>query len=575
MNVRFEFYQPQTLQDMTVNVSTEIGSATKAAAMGALNAAPLIDAAIATDTASGSIASFSDGAEGLDLKSATIQINPKQSGSGDPSPSNVRPISGWDSIGVTRAGKNLFDPTTYTTYTSYGITRANNGDGSVSLSGTNTLTSAAGPNIQTGATEMTLLAGHTYRLSGNWNGIEPGSSTVRLDMRATPNGSPILFNETQESYTPTEDINAKLYARVAGSYAIPANTVCWPCLTVDDTDTTYEPYKATTHTLPLPSTIYGGQAVYEGNGMWTVTVDKATITFDGSNVAVMNKISGQNYFYRAVPDMAVESSDDYIGHLWADKLTTVAKRQNLETSMFGISGARSVMTSGYIYMRNTSATSVDAMNTWLQSNPVQVVYELATPQTYTLTTSDLIKTLRGTNNIWADTGDISVEYRADVGLYIDKLTGSTEDDMIADSNIPANTYFMVGNQLYRSTSAIAAGATIVPGTNCTAMTLTEALQPLIGTTETVTPQQVMQAVEEGRSVVLTASWTFGDMPLTLTFTSFNRATDNVASGGYLDIVISQTIIVVNGTWYAVELIGGTEFGTGRNWTVFATMLATD
>lgn len=51
-------------------------------------------------TASGSIASFSDGGDNLLMKSLKVNIVPKQSGSGDPSPSNVRAISGWDSVNV-------------------------------------------------------------------------------------------------------------------------------------------------------------------------------------------------------------------------------------------------------------------------------------------------------------------------------------------------------------------------------------------------------------------------------------------------------------------------------------------
>jgi hypothetical protein len=53
---------------------------------------------------------------------------------------------------------------------------------------------------------------------------------------------------------------------------------------------------------------------------------------------------------------------------------------------------------------------------------VQLVYELATPQTYQLTAQQL-KTLLGQNNVWADAGDISVKYNADTKLYIDnKIT---------------------------------------------------------------------------------------------------------------------------------------------------------
>ena len=43
------------------------------------------------------------------LKSLECAFSPVQAGSGDPSPENVRPISGWTNCNVVRCGKNLFD----------------------------------------------------------------------------------------------------------------------------------------------------------------------------------------------------------------------------------------------------------------------------------------------------------------------------------------------------------------------------------------------------------------------------------------------------------------------------------
>lgn len=51
---------------------------------------------------------------------------------------------------------------------------------------------------------------------------------------------------------------------------------------------------------------------------------------------------------------------------------------------------------------------------------VKVVYELATPVSYELDPVTDIVTLLGQNNIWSDTGDTDVTYRADIALYIDK-----------------------------------------------------------------------------------------------------------------------------------------------------------
>ena len=55
------------------------------------------------DTASGTIASFADGSDSLLVKGLMVQMEPIQAGSGDPSPTNIRPISGRDSVTVTRS----------------------------------------------------------------------------------------------------------------------------------------------------------------------------------------------------------------------------------------------------------------------------------------------------------------------------------------------------------------------------------------------------------------------------------------------------------------------------------------
>jgi len=60
------------------------------------------DKLLVSESASGSVASFSDGADGIPVKSLKVSIEPVQLGSGDPSPTNVRPISGHTSATVTR-----------------------------------------------------------------------------------------------------------------------------------------------------------------------------------------------------------------------------------------------------------------------------------------------------------------------------------------------------------------------------------------------------------------------------------------------------------------------------------------
>jgi len=59
-------------------------------------------------SASGDIATFVDGSDNP-LRELKISIVAQQSGSGDPSPTNVRPISGWTGANISRTRKNIFD----------------------------------------------------------------------------------------------------------------------------------------------------------------------------------------------------------------------------------------------------------------------------------------------------------------------------------------------------------------------------------------------------------------------------------------------------------------------------------
>lgn len=59
------------------------------------------------------------------------------------------------------------------------------------------------------------------------------------------------------------------------------------------------------------------------------------------------------------------------------------------------------------YEGDTSAI-INYTNNWLKEHPTTIVYELKTPIHYPLTLTQL-KTLRGTNNIWASNGGDNIE----------------------------------------------------------------------------------------------------------------------------------------------------------------------
>ena len=64
------------------------------------------------DTASGDIATFPDGADGLPVKDLIVGIEPVQDTSGgDPSPTHICPISGWTGCNISHSGADTSDPT--------------------------------------------------------------------------------------------------------------------------------------------------------------------------------------------------------------------------------------------------------------------------------------------------------------------------------------------------------------------------------------------------------------------------------------------------------------------------------
>ena len=66
---------------------------------------------------------------------------------------------------------------------------------------------------------------------------------------------------------------------------------------------------------------------------------------------------------------------------------------------------------------------------WKEQYPnltIQIIAEYQNPETYQLTPHE-IRTLLGINNFWANTGDVTVNYKADTKLYIDSKFQSLED----------------------------------------------------------------------------------------------------------------------------------------------------
>lgn len=236
------------------------------------------------------------------------------------------------------------------------------------------------------------------------------------------------------------------------------------------TDTDYHAYTGASYPVSWQSeagTVYGGTLdIMSG----VLTVDRVMVEFDGTNGTFK---TGTINYLRYDPISSIRP--DY-----SRRTETVSNQyHNISSGAQTDQAIRIATDNTIILVYDSRFTSESAMRTLLSQNPVQIVYPLRPQniQTYQLTPIE-VAMLLGVNNVFSDSGSIDLVYPCDTKLYIEKLTQPTEDDMIANNNIAADTFFMIDNALYFSTTAISAGETIVVGTNCSRVSLADALNSL-------------------------------------------------------------------------------------------------
>ena len=216
-------------------------------------------------SASGAVVSFSDGAD-LPLKSLIVNIDPVQSGTGDPSPDNVRPISGWNGVKVTRTGKNLLNPHVYTGI-AYNPTVGN----------TVTLTDSATQFTDNGNGVFTVTTSATWRYFNIIIPIDPTKEyATKISFSSTGQAGvtrgyldadfKILtkFNSTDSAisweYSNIPEANAAYYYFVFTNRgtASATLTLTQPQIVEGATVGDYEPYNGLEVAIVFGQTVYGG-----------------------------------------------------------------------------------------------------------------------------------------------------------------------------------------------------------------------------------------------------------------------------------------------------------------------------
>ena len=370
------------------------------------------------DTASGSIASFYPDSTVPTVKGLSVDIEP------------VQDLHGYDSPWPAGGGKNLFN------YENTGITLASMGQSGSVFSNTNTdsrtffnfqfralnngtvvVTSDAQSISSTGRKSATITISETItHVSIVHNGSQrnlsviypftgQGTFTISFDVTA--------YNPSSVGGLSFKDVQIES-GSTATAYA-PYSNICpisgWDAVEVKHSGA--DMTNPTTYTIQLGQTVYGG-TLDVINGV--LTVDRAMFTFTGAESFIENTAAWGAYAKLHNAGVAILSSV-------TNERTISSHFERSSGGGWGSLTAGLFMTAGGTFIGIGFDGSISELQAYLASQysagtPVQVVALLATPITVDLTPIEVAVLTGQTNNVWADSGDVSVEYAADLKTYI-------------------------------------------------------------------------------------------------------------------------------------------------------------
>lgn len=310
---------------------------------------------------------------------------PVQEGSGTPSPENIRPIKGRDSVRVERCGENLLRINPFNKFTKNGITYEYVPNAGIHVSGTATTT----------VDSSTFPVWHLP--PGKYYGLDTGEG-IAASIVVQRNGKALWINTKGTFEILAGDVTKYWYAIASAGSTV--DRTIYPYIVPGTTaPTTYTPYIGQTNTLTLPETVYGGEVdavTGDAKGTWQVK------SLDGTEgwairdtyIGVYNLLSPTDSGKAICTHFDVRRTFNGDNLYISDTGTVYLGR--------ALSNKYTVDTwCAYLAAQNDAGT------------PVQIVYKLAEPIPFTATGAQPMPALAGANTVLTDADSATVTGRAD------------------------------------------------------------------------------------------------------------------------------------------------------------------
>ena len=348
--------------------------------------------------------SITDGEE-LKCQSAVVTFTPKQSGSGDPSPENVRPISGWDSVGLTRTGNNVLNALSsfqFLKQNYYGNnlvineTEKTANFNAVLSTGYYGLIQNTSPEYPT-YYEFKENTSYTFIFKADGN-----TDYLNIAVSFTDGTNTDSFrksNRDSDGYityvSPSNKTVRSLYiGKYNGTSTFYYDTFC--VMEGTHTRADFEPYNGETYTATFPSTVYGVEYEFVSGkcqNKWSDLIDISDFTW------TYNSGSGGYFASSALSDKNYGIINTKCSMLKTSNSSSVSDMEDCS-----IKGATN---SKVLYIKKSDCTTTEDLLSVL--NGGKICYELDTAINVT-TTPNTIELKQGTNTFSTDGNSVQVKY---------------------------------------------------------------------------------------------------------------------------------------------------------------------
>lgn len=353
---------------------------------------------------------------------------PTQAGEGEPSPDNIRPIKGRDSVTVERCGENLIK------YPAAGKTNGIE----ITVDGSKLTVKGTCPSGTSIKSDAVYCPDGEYTLSSDV--LIPAGAYISAYIKIEK----LLLSKGHRNATGKLSGNVQMLLYLdAGTYDFAVQVSLVPGTTAP---TTYAPYRGDTLALALPSTIYGGTVdavTGDGAEAWKL------VTLDGTEGWEIRDNTANTYFVY-LPSLALDGKCSHFANLVQVDGTAIGVYLNY--------------TSTAIFV--TQYSSIDAWTAYLAAQaaagtPVQIAYKLAEPVPFRATGNGPIMPIPGeTNTIMTDADSVAVTGRADPAHAIAALQAqlvTATQQLVETQAAMLDTTAMAVDYIYEQDSKIFGG----------------------------------------------------------------------------------------------------------------------